>query len=413
MLDLTAFLQGLPGELTTLGKSDSSEPAAPAVINLSATETAEFTRKNPGEVFERITFDDINNPSPRDLLTITRPIIRESFELVGGKIRPRWVSIEDRIKAPIGRADYGWDVAMRRKHLASAYARGWQQFPYPFHAHDGVLHIVGGGPSLKGCIKALRRHALRPKNFVLSVNKTHDFLFNLPKLGLGPPIKSWGAVLLDPCDWVKDYITPRPGVQYLIGDQCAPATFDVFDKPEFSKWVWRATNPDKDLDIVPQDMAFVYGGSTVGLRCRTMGYYMGFRKIHYWGFDSSCEVTPERRDGKLHAYEKVDSVKDRISIKIIDEGAEKTEVEFLTNTHMARQAQEFKKIHNEWVNLFREGKAEWVFDIFHGDGLLPTLAANMGLHADPRRNSTYGLQPLIPGAPDKSLYGKGGEVHAA
>ncbi len=50
-------------------------------------------------------------------------------------------------------------------------------------------------------------------------------------------------------------------------------------------------------------------------RCRTMGYYMGFREIHYWGFDSSAEITEDRPDGKMHGYEKVESVKDRIKVK--------------------------------------------------------------------------------------------------
>lgn len=361
-------------------------------------------------VMGTVCFESIENPTPRDLMNLNLPGVRESFELVDGKIRPKYVPLRDRIKPPQGRTDFGWDAEMRRNHLRSAYGRGWQQFPYGFRAHDGVLHLVGGGPSLKDNIKALRRYSQKPKNFVLSVNKTHDFLFDLPKHKLGPPIKSWGAALLDPCAWVKDYITPRPGVQYLIGDQCAPATFDVFEKPELTKWVWRATNPAKDQDIVPKGMAFVYGGSTVGLRMRTMGYYMGFREIHYWGFDSSAEITPDRPDGKMHGYHKDESVKDRVCVKIMDEkGFEK---EFLTNTHMARQADEFTEVFYEWVKQFRTGRAEWIKDVFHGDGLLPTVAARMGLHADPERNFTEGMVPLIPSAPDPLLYGIGGQTHA-
>lgn len=399
------LLELLPRDLTTLGSG--------APINLGDIGNfAKFgTPKTAEPVMGHVTFENIEEPTAKDLETLKEPYVRDSFELKDGKIRPIYRAIREVVKEPIGRADYGWDAVMRRKHLTAAYARGWKEFPYGFRAHNGVLHVVGGGPSLKDNLRALRRYSQMPKNYVLSVNKTHDFLWNLPKHKLGPPIKSWGAVLLDPCDWVKDYIKPRPGVQYLIGDQCAPTTFDVFEKEGLSKWVWRATNPTKDNDVVPQNMHFVFGGSTVGLRCRTMGYFMGFREIHYWGFDSSCEVTTDHPTGKLHSYEKIDSVKDRISIKAVDEspGGEMFDREFITNTHMARQAQEFIEIRDEWVRLFRAGKAEWIKDVFHGDGLLPTIAAGMGCHADPKRNRTEGMVPLIPGSP-VGLYGNGGEI---
>ncbi len=413
--DLAKFVESLPGDVTSLGNASrldlSSTEPAPAVVNLGEANLAQFIAKPKAPpTFDRVTFDDINSPSARDLATLAREDVGSSFELVDGRIRPKYVPIRDKIKPPIGRADYGWDADMRRRHLTSAYARGWQQFPYQFSGHNGVLHIVGGGPSLRGDIKALRRWSQKPKNFVLAVNKTHDFLWNLPKEKLVPPIKVWGAALLDPCDWVKDYITPRSGVQYFIGDQCAPTTFDVFDKLELSKWIWRATNPDKDHDIVPQKMAFIYGGSTVGLRMRTMAYYMGFREIHYWGFDSSCEVSEANRSGKLHAYEKIDSVNDRVTVKIIDEkGFEK---EFMTNTHMGRQAQEYIEIRDHWIRLFREGKVEWLKDVFHGDGLLPTIAARMALHADPKRNYAEDMQSLVCDVAKPPMYSAlAGEVH--
>lgn len=346
-----------------------------------------------------VFFENPENPTAADLKQFLRKEINENFEIVDGKIRRKFVPIEDVVKPPKGRVDYGWNEDKKIAHLKAAYSRGWKQFPYaprglnghPRH-HDGVLHIVGGGPSLKQCLPELRRAARQKKNFVLSLNKTHDFLWNLPKLGLGQAIPSWGAALLDPCDWVKDYITPRPGVQYLIGDQCAPATFDVFDKPDISKWVWRATTPSKDLNIPPKDMVFVFGGSTVGLRCRTLAYLMGFRNIHYWGFDSSAEVSAERPDGKMHGYDKDESVHDRLTVKIIDgHGHER---EFLTNSHMARQAQEWLKLRDEWIENVKNGRLGWIEETFHGDGLLPTIAARLGLHADPKKNVKLDMTDL-------------------
>jgi len=341
-----------------------------------------------------IKFDDPDNPTDDDKAKLLQSPVCDHFELINGKIRPKFVPIRDKIKPPQGRTDYGWNEDMKVKHLTAAYARGWPQFPYGMRPHDGVLHIVGGGPSLKKCLPQLRRAARQKKNFVLAVNKTHDFLWNLPKLGLGQAIPVWGAALLDPCDWVKDYITPRPGVQYLIGDQCAPATFDVFEKPNITRYVWRATHPRKDHGIPPKHMVFVTGGSTVGMRCRTLGYLMGFRHIHFWGFDSSVEITPERPEGAMHGYHKVESAPDRIVVKAMDENG--FEQEFTTNSHMARQAQEWLELRQEWIAEVKKGRVQWVYETFHGDGLLPTLAARCGVHADPKRNVAFN-ETLIPG----------------
>ncbi len=200
-----------------------------------------------------VHFDNPNDPSPNDLAKLLTPPISDHFELHDGKIRARYVPIRERVKNPQGRTDYGWNDEMKKRHLTSAYARGWKQFPYPRPAHNGVLHIVGGGPSLRDCIPELRRAWRRPRNFVAALNKTHDFLLNLPKHGLGQAIKPWAAALLDPCDWVKDYITPHQGVHYFIGDQCAPATFDVFERPELAKhrWIFRSIKVAGDFGIPP------------------------------------------------------------------------------------------------------------------------------------------------------------------
>ena len=127
---------------------------------------------------------------------------------------------------------------------------------------------------------------------------------------------------------------------------------------------------------------------------------MGFREIHYWGFDSSVETSEEKPGGKLHAYDKVESVKagskpERITIKIVGDQDGK-EYEFVTNSHMARQAEEYRKLRDEWIGLVRKGKADWIDETFHGEGLLPTIAALLGIHADKKRNSKLD-QTLIPG----------------
>lgn len=363
-------------------------PAGDALLGITVNLTGDFGAQPAPQILsepvdlkpqrQTVTFDNPENPTPEDLRKLAEWPVCDHFELRNGKIGPKYVPIREKVKDPAGRTDYGWSDEKRRAHLKAAHARGWKEFPWITRPHDGVALIVGGGPSLVRTLPELRRFARKKRHFIITTNKTHDFLLNLPKLGLGQAIKPWGAVLLDPCDWVKDYITPREGIQYLIGDQCAPATFDVFEKPGISRWIWRSTNHRKDHDIVPQRLRPVFGGSTGGMRCRTLMYFNGFRTMRYFGFDSSCE------DDKLHGYEKWDSVKDRLSVKIIDEHG--FEREFTTNSHMARQAQEWLEMREQWIANYREGKCDWVEEIFHGDGLLPTLAARLGQHADAKRN---------------------------
>lgn len=371
--------ESAPTGLVSVGAFVQS--AADAAILSEAYDQRQNAAFGPAGAPERhsVSFENPDNPTPEDLRKLAEHPVCEHFELHQGRIQPKYSPIRDLVKDPAGRTDYGWDDIKRRTHLRSAHARGWREFPWLNRPHDGVAIIVGGGPSLKKMLPVLRKLARKPKHFIITTNKTHDFLLNLPKLGLGQAIKPWAAFLLDPCDWVKDYIKPIPGVQYLIGDQCSPETFAVFEKDGITRWILRTTNPKKDNDIVPQHMRPVFGGSTGGARCRTVMYYNGFRKILYFGFDSSCDEI-----GNLHGYEKWDSVKDRLSVKIIDEdGFERA---FITNSHMARQAQEFIEMRDEWIKAYREGKADWVDEIFYGDGLLPTIAARFGLHADPKRN---------------------------
>lgn len=335
-----------------------------------------------------VAFENPDNPTEKDRALLSHPQVASHFEIKDGKISPKFVPIRERIVNPTGRTDYGWNEDKRRMHLKSAYARSWKEFPWILRPHNGTAIIVGGGPSLRKNIPKLRRLARQKGHYIITTNKTHDFLLNLPKLGLGPPIKPWAAVLLDPCDWVKDYITPQPGIQYLIGDQCAPTTFDVFEKEGISRWIWRSTSPKSDHDIVPQKMLMVFGGSTGGMRCRQIMYFNGFRKVLYFGMDSSLH------DDKLHAYEKWDSVDDRVSVKVLDENG--FERAFTTNSHMARQAQEWLEMRDMWIESVRAGKNDWVDEIFYGDGLLPTIAARLGQHADRKLNMPK-TQTLIPG----------------
>ena len=245
------------------------------------------------------------------------------------------------------------------------------------NSEKGRLLICGGGPSLNDTLKDIRR--LSKKSKILACNKTHDWL-------LQKGIKSDYGCLLDPKDWVADYIKkPQKKCTYLVANQCHPLVFDHLKKANVVLWnagvdyyneewptkILRHEYPDRLWKVVP-------GPTTVGLRAVLVGYLLGFRDFHLFGFDSSL------RDNKAHAYAKP-KPPDAKEGQIVLQSKIGKEI-FLTNSHMAKQCMDFEEL-LEKIGDFMKRKIFNPVDItVHGSGLLPSLAAGYGLHADTTMN---------------------------
>jgi hypothetical protein len=142
--------------------------------------------------------------------------------------------------------------------------------------------IVGGGPSAANDVQAIRALKCRGANIV-SVNKSHDWL-------LSHGIVPWGHVLLDPKEWVADYVgKPRRDVRYFLASQCHDRTFEALrDYPVF---LWHA---GQDFEEGPEPNSYlrekwprrpwfiVPGGTTVGLRAVQLGQSVG-SNVNLWG----------------------------------------------------------------------------------------------------------------------------------
>jgi len=242
----------------------------------------------------------------------------------------------------------------------------------------GKLLICGGGPSLHDTLKTIRKMSKKSK--VLGCNKTHDWLL---KKGIKPDY----ACLLDPKDWVADYIKkPHKNCTYLIANQCHP---DVFDSlADFNVVLWHAGEdyyneewPTKILKQEYQDRIWkvVPGATTVGLRAILVGYLLGYRDFQLFGFDSSLN-----KDGQAHAYAKPkppDAKEGQMALQ----SKIGTEV-FTTNSHMAKQCTDFVEMVEKIGDFMERRIFEPVNITVHGSGLLPSLAAGYGLHADKNMN---------------------------
>jgi len=290
--------------------------------------------------------------------------------------------IRDVIPFTEGRA-VGWKL---QEHCLGAKARKWPNItPWEFSGQS--IAICGGGPSLGHNLHVLRDLQKRGTK-VAVINRTQDYLLNLPKTHGVPWIKPWAGVLLEPTPNAAGYMTPTSGVRYYISSQCAPQTFDKFEKSEHYIWHARA-KPELEACLNDQEKALMVPttGSTCGMRAIMLFYMMGFTNIHLFGFDScysnfQIENGLFGKDGapQLHSYHKPETIHDlkEMCVKGFADGDRR----YFGNGNMFAQGDEFQRF-MEWRN---DSLARKRLDahriIVHGFGLIPDIAREYGCHID-------------------------------
>lgn len=271
-----------------------------------------------------------------------------------------------------------------------------------------LMCVVGGGPSLKDTVHTLRKFARKGAR-VMAANKSHDFL-----LKQGIPVHY--AVLLDPKEWVADYIDPMlpfrsdiakriGGVlpKYLIASQCHERTLAKFaGNPHAFLWHGAAglgetkMLADEFKGTDGHSWACIPGPSVVGLRCVYLSHALGVGGVDLFGIDGSgVPSTNQPIDGKtkmdLYAYDKpfIDETWHEFTVKM-STGHEKT---FVSNHHMARSVYEFEDMVLFWDRKIRAGEVEPFHLKVHGDPerfAIPFVAAGkFGIHANPAMNEKY------------------------
>lgn len=280
------------------------------------------------------------------------------------------------------------------EHLTKARARNWPQIkPWEFYGES--VAICGGGPSLAYTLPELRELQKQGCK-VLAINRTHDFLLNLPKTHGVPWIKPWAGILLEAIPHAAQYMTPTSGVRYFISSQCAPESFDRYEKNEH--YIWHArSKPEHEAALLPEERRLMVPaiGSTCGLRSIVLMYMLGFgikpgTAIHLFGMDS-CYHEYEILNGihgvdglpKLHSYAKAEAIHDvkELLIKDMPDG----DHTYYGNANMIAQADEFQ-IYLKWRE---EMMARKHIDphtlVVHGFGAIPDIAR--AFYGKPSANS--------------------------
>jgi hypothetical protein len=151
---------------------------------------------------------------------------------------------------------------------------------------EGAVAICAAGPSLLDHLELLKALKLAGVP-ICAVKGVEQVLIDN---GIVPDF----AVNMDGRpDQIRFYDKPHKDVEYLIAGQCDPAVFKALEGYKVTVW----HGEGRSLGILPEDTAYILGGSTTGLRAISLMWSRGYTVPHLFGFD--CCV----RENSTHVYE--------------------------------------------------------------------------------------------------------------
>lgn len=210
------------------------------------------------------------------------------------------------------------------------------------------LAIVAGGPSLKERYKDIKF-----QYDILSLNNTYGFLKDR---GIRP--EYW--MLLDARKENLDFVrnVANPNTMHFLAAQCHPSVYDYLEG--FKTTLYLTTLPDtlelvKDFNCEKVQLAGTVG--TVGVKAIALGFALGYREFHLYGYDSSYQ------DGEHHAYSQpLNDSNSKIDVYLAGK-------EYITSPAYAHQAVEFCEFARSLV------QQHGCTIELHCSGLLPDLVA--------------------------------------
>lgn len=220
----------------------------------------------------------------------------------------------------------------------------------------GACVIVGGGPSMRDSLQAIKDHKRRGARIV-TVNNALAYLSDR---GVTPH----AHVMLDAREENISMVENAPKtVRYFLASQVNPCVYEALKGHDVVLWHSGMHDGTRLMEIIKpwfeegpdqRPVVFVPGGGTVGLRAMNLAWLSGYRKIHLYGFDSSYH------DGQHHAYPQ--ALNDTDSTLLVSLNGK----EYRCAPWMARQAMEFQE---NYLALTEQGVKITV----HGRGLIPDL----------------------------------------
>lgn len=225
-----------------------------------------------------------------------------------------------------------------------------------FGEQDKGCVIVGGGPSMRDSLQAIKDHRKRGLK-VITVNNALSYLHDR---GITPD----AHVMLDAREENLSMVQNAPkSVRYFLASQVHPCVFDALSGHDVVLWHNGMGSGDELLEIIKpwfdegpdqKPCVLVPGGGTVGLRAINLAWLSGYKKVHLYGFDSCYQ------DGAHHAYgQSLNDGEPTQEVVMADKA-------YICARWMIRQAAEFQQ---QYQYLRDRG----VKVIAHGKGLIPDM----------------------------------------
>lgn len=226
----------------------------------------------------------------------------------------------------------------------------------PHPKNNKTLCIVGGSPSLKQNLGALRQK-IKLGAHVMTTNGSLKFMDGK---GLTPDYHAQ----FDARSENVSFVTDGDDTHYLIGSMSDPSILEALAGKRVTLW-HGGFDLDEQLKILEpyQDRPIIClnRGSTIGLKALELGYQLGYRKFCVFGMDSSFLGKDH------HAYEQT-----------LNDGDRAVSCSYQDKTYqcapwMYRQAREFEENYKELTKL--GCKIEVI-----GEGLIPDICANLNVN---------------------------------
>jgi len=229
----------------------------------------------------------------------------------------------------------------------------FEELPGFMEPKDWPVALAGGGPSIKRHL-----HELRQFPTIVSCGSSHDYLM---EQGISPTF----AVACDPDPITQAYFqNPTQKAIYLLSSHCNPGLYDHLKDYRIVRW-HSYTDEQAAIDawaeIDGPNWHAIGGGCTVGLRALSMMLMLGFKEIHFFGFDSCVEEL--NGETQHHAYQYATDKEVMQTLHKVKTGVngpgEKT---YICEGYQLAQAYHFKQFVTFHGHRFKA--------TFHGGGML-------------------------------------------
>lgn len=209
-------------------------------------------------------------------------------------------------------------------------------------AHDGVAVLCGSGPSLADSLGEIRERQAGGAR-VFAMNGAARFLSDH---GITPDYQ----VMIDARPETAALVGPAR--EHLFASQVHPDCFAK--KPNARVWHLQIGDIEKHFPDYEDGYCLIGGAASVGNTAACLAYAMGYRELHFYGYDSS------HRGDKGHAFPQ--PMNDGDPCAWVDFNGK----QYLASLTMKLQAERFL----ETSKALREMGAKLHV---HGDGLLPDV----------------------------------------